>query len=592
MQAESELGMAQIDTIRTDEDIKTIGQALGENYIEGQLYDDLRKAQLLDAQRAANTALLAQFDTFCTTRGINYFIFGETLSGAMAYADYIPGHSDLYIGMLRPEYDRFLKAYSASNDANSQGWRHSSAIQRKDLQDVDDIRPHIISEHTNAVTDGDGFVYGPDSLPLVVRGHFTISIFELAPDDFFTRKRFFRQMGRRSDALHAALDKRGLLDGDYAASFNLEESLKRAKPLPLKLASKLTQSCAKKYRDRPMKMAVVVAGARSTLVPVQDIASVRRVEFAGITVNVPIRTAAWPCTPVKETSPELKRLQDCAKEIVVEIDRVCELLGIQYFACGGTMLGHVRHDGFIPWDDDIDVGMLRADYERFKAEAGALLDTERFFLQTRESDPEIPYLFSKVRMNNSSYITDYNHYRNYHKGICVDIFPFDYIPNDAPSQRRFADSVTACAKRHNRIVNRQYPKAQYETKTDRKDLDWLMGQVVGRLLVRRYGSKDLSETQRSYDKKATTYDAKASELGLEYVASFVPTYTMARVDELLPVQRVDFEGIKINLPRNPERFLTMQYGNFMIEPYLHQRMGHELLLFSDDTGVTGGMETE
>ena len=87
---------------------------------------------------------------------------------------------------------------------------------------------------------------------------------------------------------------------------------------------------------------------------------------------------------------------------------------------------------------------------------------------------------------------------------------------------------------------------------------------------------------------ATTYNAVAKEKKLKMVASFVPTYTMAKVEDLFPVQRVDFEGIQINIPRKPELFLRMQYGDYMALPYPHQRMGHDLLLWADANGVGGG----
>ena len=73
----------------------------------------------------------------------------------------------------------------------------------------------------------------------------------------------------------------------------------------------------------------------------------------------------------------LAAIQRVTRRCLAEIDRVCDLLGVRYVAYGGTAIGAVRHRGFIPWDDDIDVMMTRADYERFLAEAPALLD-ERF----------------------------------------------------------------------------------------------------------------------------------------------------------------------------------------------------------------------
>ena len=98
-----------------------------------------------------------------------------------------------------------------------------------------------------------------------------------------------------------------------------------------------------------------------------------------------------------------------------------------------------------PWDDDVDVAMLRADYDRFLSEAPNLLGKE-FFLQIRETDPTIPYLFSKIRLNGTEYCTEYNKDRAYHKGICLDIFPFDYVPNDLKERELFVKEVIGLAK--------------------------------------------------------------------------------------------------------------------------------------------------
>ena len=88
------------------------------------------------------------------------------------------------------------------------------------------------------------------------------------------------------------------------------------------------------------------------------------------------------------------------------------------------------------------------------------------------------------------------------------------------------------------------------------------------------------------------YDRDHEELSLRFVASFVPSYTMAQVTDLFPTQRVKFDEIEVEIPNKPEIFLAMQYGDYMVMPYPHQRAGHDLLLWSDEEGVGGGREAE
>lgn len=108
-----------------------------------------------------------------------------------------------------------------------------------------------------------------------------------------------------------------------------------------------------------------------------------------------------------------------------ELDRICKKLNIRYFLFAGTLLGAVRHEGFIPWDDDLDVVMLREDYERFLREAERELDGERYYLQ-KEFGSHWPMFFSKLRLNGTTCLELYHPKdRLCHMGIYIDIFPCD-----------------------------------------------------------------------------------------------------------------------------------------------------------------------
>ena len=104
----------------------------------------------------------------------------------------------------------------------------------------------------------------------------------------------------------------------------------------------------------------------------------------------------------------LRRLQQTEFEILKEFDRICKKHNIQYFLDSGTALGAARHKGFIPWDDDIDVGMLRSDYEHFLEICPKELE-QKYFLQTIETDPGCPCLFAKIRKNGTIYQENEKH---------------------------------------------------------------------------------------------------------------------------------------------------------------------------------------
>lgn len=125
---------------------------------------------------------------------------------------------------------------------------------------------------------------------------------------------------------------------------------------------------------------------------------------------------------------DLATLQEHQKALyclLMEFDRVCKELDITYYLFAGTLLGAVRHKGFIPWDDDLDVLMYRKDYIRFMEEAPQILDQERFFLQ-KEFSEHFPMFFSKLRLNGTTCLEKYFPKDPLvHQGVYMDIFPCD-----------------------------------------------------------------------------------------------------------------------------------------------------------------------
>ncbi len=124
---------------------------------------------------------------------------------------------------------------------------------------------------------------------------------------------------------------------------------------------------------------------------------------------------------------ELQQLQAALYETLAEVDRICRKHGIRYFVTGGTAIGAYFWQKILPWDDDVDVGMMRHDYERFAQMAQEEFG-DRFFLQTPDTEPHTPFYFMKVRMNGSRFSESTFRHIRMHQGIYVDIFPFDKIP--------------------------------------------------------------------------------------------------------------------------------------------------------------------
>ena len=120
---------------------------------------------------------------------------------------------------------------------------------------------------------------------------------------------------------------------------------------------------------------------------------------------------------------ERKKLWAILLDLTLEFDRVCKKHGLTYFLWSGSMLGAVRHNGFIPWDDDIDVIMPRKDYERFLLLGDEFKDP--YFFQTPYTDPECCYSFVKIRNCLTTGVVDLFKYQNFNHGIWLSIMPLD-----------------------------------------------------------------------------------------------------------------------------------------------------------------------
>lgn len=125
----------------------------------------------------------------------------------------------------------------------------------------------------------------------------------------------------------------------------------------------------------------------------------------------------------------LRQLQLNELELVVEVDRICRKYGIQYSLDGGTLLGAIRHKGFIPWDDDADLIFTRHEYAKFYRACKKELRGSKFFLQEWRTDPYYRWGYAKLRNRSTEYIRAGQEHMKYQTGVCVDLFVVDHVPD-------------------------------------------------------------------------------------------------------------------------------------------------------------------
>lgn len=133
---------------------------------------------------------------------------------------------------------------------------------------------------------------------------------------------------------------------------------------------------------------------------------------------------------VQLTNQQLREVQMIQLEMLIEVDRICKKCDIHYNIIAGTLLGAVRHGGYIPWDDDADVALLRPEYERFREACKTELDTTRFYFQDHRNTKGYRWGYGKLRRKDTLFLREHQEHMPYEQGIFIDVFPLDGVPDN------------------------------------------------------------------------------------------------------------------------------------------------------------------
>lgn len=263
----------------------------------------------------------------------------------------------------------------------------------------------------------------------------------------------------------------------------------------------------------------------------------------------------------KYTSDELTQLHKELYEILDVTIQICKKHHIPYFAIGGTAIGALYDEAILPWDDDVDIGMKREDYNRFLEVAPKELG-EKYFLSWMETDPHTPYYFAKVKKNHTLFVETMFKDVPMHPGIFVDIFPFDKIPDNKLLQKiqyNLVNFLNCCLMGKEVWLWRYAGKCAIDNPSNRGPLPCYVNKLIDKICSKRCIFKMLQGVQQCFNStKTSRYNN-----------------TMTRTDHVLNeslarLQERKFGPIAISVPDDLEGFLRYNY------PKLHRFTEEEI----------------
>lgn len=252
-------------------------------------------------------------------------------------------------------------------------------------------------------------------------------------------------------------------------------------------------------------------------------------------------------------------------DLLIEFDRICKKHGLKYFLIGGSLLGAIRHNGFIPWDDDIDVGMLREDYEKLQRIPQSEFAVP-YFLQSPFTDDGYYFSYMKLRNSNTSNISYPFRYERFNQGICIDIFPLDNC------------MIEDAEERYNKINELIMDNSAYMRKSNPNPTDADKKRIAshsGRNPMEVY--EEMENIARQYENVSAEYVNQATCTVYKY------DRLMFKAEAFADTVEHEFEGFSFPIPCGWEHMLTVLFKDWRKFPPVEERGNwHNTEMFDPD----------
>lgn len=257
-------------------------------------------------------------------------------------------------------------------------------------------------------------------------------------------------------------------------------------------------------------------------------------------------------------------LQNTEFEILKYVIRICDKLNLKYYLVCGSALGAVKYQGFIPWDDDIDIALTRSDYEVFCEKAQQMLP-EHLFLQNWKTERRFPAIYSKIRDSRTTYIENSAAVLPIHHGVYIDIFPLDGYPDDPREQKR----IERKKKWYTLLM-----RGCYELERSRKEKIFAAGERMLGIHIRPYWFN------KWFEKVIAAFPTEQSKWWCNHGnwqgrLEYAPHWHYEEGDW------ANFEGLRVRVPKNYDEYLTLKYGAWREDPPMEQQVAHHYCAVCD-----------
>ena len=268
-----------------------------------------------------------------------------------------------------------------------------------------------------------------------------------------------------------------------------------------------------------------------------------------------------------EQSAQLKLLQEIELENLRMLMEICEKNHLRYYLIGGSLLGAMRHRGFIPWDDDIDVGLPRPDYNRFVQIAKDYLPAH-MDIKTMTSDPNYKCYFTRLINNKKKIYWDHGQYTAV-IGVWMDVFPLDGLPKN-----RLLRKLQVFRVKLNKAL---YKFTQIDYVTTNRTNRPLSERVLIRFAQLTHIGKlmDADRRLKKLDRALQRYDYDTSAYAWNFSGCYGKREIVPHI-QLGGSRTAEFEGMQVSIPEAAEDYLTSIYGDYMKLPPEDQRRSHEV----------------